>query len=54
MYISGLKDYSCVDIELWKPNTIEDARSAIRLIKQKNRFSKTSFIGFDKSRKYSK
>jgi len=54
MYICGLKDYICSELNLCNPNTIEDARHATRLIEQKSRFNKTSFIGSEKLSNYSK
>jgi len=35
MYICGLKHYSRIEIKIWNPKTIEDARHAARLIEQK-------------------
>jgi len=53
MYICGFKDYIQSEIKLWKPKTIGDARYVAKLIENKNKYNKPSYIGPDKSNKYS-
>ena len=53
MYIYGLKDYIQSELKLWNPKTIEDARHASKLIEQKKKIYRPSFIKTDRSNKIS-
>ena len=43
MYRCGLKEYIQVELKLYKPKTIEEARHAAKIIKQKLKFKMSSF-----------
>ena len=44
--------YVCSELKLWKPESIEDARHAAKLIEQKKKVNKSLFIGPDGSNRY--
>lgn len=54
MYWWRLKDYIRAKLKLYKPQTIEEARHATKLIEQNKKINKLSYTNSQKSSNYSK